>query len=303
VTGPPARAQWAALGTSASVYVSTAEALAPARSIVEAELAAIDLACSRFRADSGLSRLNAAGGREVEVSPLLLEAILVALRAAALTGGAVDPTITDALELAGYDVDFDEVRARHGPIRLARVPGWRTVGVDRARGTVTLARGARLDLGATAKALAADRSAAAAAAALPGIGVLVNLGGDIATSGPAPAGGWEVRVAEDHRATADAPGQTCTLRSGALASSSSTVRRWGPRAHHLIDPRTGTPADGPWRSATVAAATCVDANTASTATVVGGAAAVGWLQRCRLPARLVARDGTVHAVGGWPAAA
>lgn len=301
MTPGSARADWPAIGTTASLLVTAPEALAQARAILEAELGAIDLACSRFRPDSGLSRLNAAHGRAVRVGPLLLGAIEVALRAALITDGAVDPTVGEALILAGYDRDFSAVRARPGAVRAVRVPGWRTVRLDRARGTVALPRGVRLDLGATAKALAADRAAATAAAALPGVGVLIDLGGDIATAGVAPAGGWTVRVAEDHRAATDAPGQTCVIRSGALATSTTTVRRWGPAAHHVIDPRTGTPTAGPWRTATVAAATCVDANTASTAALVRGAAAASWLLEHRLPARLVARDGTVHAVAGWPA--
>jgi thiamine biosynthesis lipoprotein len=165
---------------------------------------------------------------------------------------------------------------------------------------VRLPAGIRLDLGATAKALAADRAAAAAARAGGGAGVLVSLGGDIALGGPAPAAGWAVHVAEDHRAGPDAPGQTIALRSGGLATSSTTVRRWGPGAHHIIDPATGLPAGGCWRTASVAAGSCVDANIASTAAIVRGASAAAWLAEWRMPARLVGRDGAVLAVAGWP---
>jgi thiamine biosynthesis lipoprotein len=157
----------------------------------------------------------------------------------------------------------------------------------------------RLDLGATAKALVADRAATAAARAT-GTAVLVNLGGDIAMGGAAPQDGWPVRVADSHRPAPDAPGQTLAVRSGALATSSTTVRRWGPAAHHIIDPATGRPAAGCWRTVSVAAASCVDANAASTAAVVLGAAAPAWLERRRLPARLVALDGDVVTVAGWP---
>jgi thiamine biosynthesis lipoprotein len=130
--------------------------------------------------------------------------------------------------------------------------------------------------------------------------VLVSLGGDIAVDGPAPGAGWAVRVAEDHRAGPDAPGQTIALRSGALATSSTTVRRWGPGAHHIIDPATGLPAEGPWRTVSVAAASCVDANIASTAAIVRGASAASWLAQRGMPARLVGRDGAVLEVAGWP---
>jgi thiamine biosynthesis lipoprotein len=288
-------ARWPALGTTASVVVTDPGALAAARAAVEAELAAIDLACSRFRADSGLSRLNAGAGRPVRVDALLLEAIEVALRAAALTGGIVDPTIGRALILAGYDRDFAALAPARTRIRAVRVEGWRVVEVDRGRSEVRVPRGVSLDLGATAKALAADRAAAAAAP-----GVLVNLGGDIAVAGPAPQGGWPVRVADHHLAPADAPAQIVALSCGGLATSSTTVRRWGPSAHHIIDPRTGRPAESRWRTVSVAAASCVDANVASTAAIVIGHEAPGWLEARRLPARLVAHDGEVVTVAGWP---
>jgi thiamine biosynthesis lipoprotein len=167
---------------------------------------------------------------------------------------------------------------------------------------VTLPRGVALDLGATAKALAADRAARLAYAAC-GCGVLVSLGGDVAVAGPAPADGWAVRVMEDHAGPAEAVGQTIAIFSGGLATSGVTVRRWqaadGPR-HHILDPRTGEPATVVWRTASVAAASCVDANTAATATIVRGASAAPWLLRHRLPARLVSARGRVLLVGAWP---
>jgi thiamine biosynthesis lipoprotein len=296
VTGPVA-AGWEAIGTTVSVHVTEPASLAAARREVAAELDAIDLACSRFRAESELSGLNARAGRATRVGPLLGEAIAAALRAARLTNGLVDPTVGEALVLAGYDRDFAQVAPQAGPVRAARVPGWRAVGFDAARRFVSMPAGVQLDLGATAKALAADRAVAAAAGACPGCGVLVNLGGDIAVAGPAPEAGWVVGVADDHRA---APDQTVTLASGGLATSSTAVRRWGAGRHHIIDPRTGAPARTPWRTVSVAAASCVDANTASTAAIVLGAAAREWLAERRLPARLVAVDGTRAALGGWP---
>jgi thiamine biosynthesis lipoprotein len=300
VTGFPT-ARWPALGTTAGVAVCEAHALRPARLAVEMELAAIDLSCSRFRDDSDLSHLNARAGRPVPVGPLLFEAIVVALRAAELTDGAVDPTIGGALILAGYDRDFSRgLQEPAHPLSVRRVPGWRGVSVDRAPRRVTIPRGVRLDLGATAKALAADRAAAAAAEAAGGSGVLVNLGGDIAVAGSAPSGGWPVRVADDHQAPAGAPGQSLTIRSGGLATSSTTVRRWGRAGHHIIDPRTGRPAESRWRTVSVAAGTCVDANTASTAALVRGDDAPEWLEAHGMPARLVARDGEVLTVASWP---
>ncbi len=297
-----------ALGTTATVAVSDPEALAHARTILERELDAIDLACSRFRDDSELVHVNRLSGAEVEVGELLLEALYVALRAAEQSGGLVDPTVGRTLRLAGYDQPMTIVRARDGRLfrpAFAPTPGWRTIELSERRSTVRAPKGVELDLGATAKALAADRAARAAADAT-GTGVLVSVGGDIAVAGEPPPGGWSVRIADDHTAPLDAPGPAVSVLSGGLASSGTTVRRWATAAgelHHIVDPRTGRPAASPWRTVTVAAASCVDANTASTAAVVLGEDAPAWLDERRLPSRLVRLDGSVACVGAWPAEA
>jgi thiamine biosynthesis lipoprotein len=112
-----------------------------------------------------------------------------------------------------------------------------------------------------------------------------------------------VRVTEDHR-DLDGEGPTIALRSGGLATSSTTIRRWfaeGAERHHIVDPRTARSAPEIWRTASVAAATCVDANAASTAAIVLGEAAPAWLARTGLAARLVRRDGEVVGIAGWPA--
>jgi thiamine biosynthesis lipoprotein len=170
--------------------------------------------------------------------------------------------------------------------------------LDHEAATIRIPAGVTIDLGATAKALGADRAAARAFDAA-GCGVLVSLGGDIALCGPPPEEGWAVRVTDDHRDGAGAPGQSITLRSGGLATSSTTVRRWGD-VHHLLDPRRGRPADGPWRTVSVAASCCLDANIASTAAIVRGRPALAWLQSQGLPSRLVSLDGRVVHAGGWP---
>lgn len=298
--GISSSAQFPALGSTAIVAVTNPERLARARSIVEEIVSDFDLACSRFREDSELSALNAAAGSEVPVSTLLMEAVQTALRAAQLTDGDVDPTVGEALIAIGYDRDFASVSAADPPgrVSIAAVPGWRTVSIDPTRRTVRLSPGVRLDLGATAKALAGDRSAAAARAGA-GCGVLVGLGGDISVAGPPPAEGWLVRVTDDHRAGVEAPGQWITVRSGGVATSSTTARRWGD-AHHLIDPATGRPADSTWRTVTVAAASCVDANIASTAAIIRGEPAAGWLESLSLPSRLVSVEGRVRHLAGWP---
>jgi thiamine biosynthesis lipoprotein len=303
-----ATASFPALGTTAFVVVTEPSRLSRARAAVEAELAHVDLACSRFRPDSELSRAHAAAGGAVRVGPLLLQALRTALDAAAATDGLVDPTVGRTLRLAGYDRTFRLVALRDGDsfeARFERVQGWRAVELDPERSTLRLPAGVELDLGATAKALAADRAAGAAEAAA-GCGVLVSLGGDVSIAGDPPAAGWPVLVADDHAAPLDGGGPTVALFGGGLATSGTRVRRWragDAELHHVIDPRTGRPAVTPWRTVTVAAATCVDANTASTAALVLGDDGPAWLEERRLPARLVSCDGDRTCVAGWPAEA
>jgi thiamine biosynthesis lipoprotein len=301
----PASSSWRALGTQVSVFVTEPAVLPEAEALVREELVEIDLACSRFRDDSELARVNRAAGRWTAVSSLFLTSLRVAVRAARVTDGDVDPTVGRALRVAGYDRDFAEVRGRPSRrVSFVATPGWRSVGVDERRGAVCVPRGVELDLGATAKALAADR-AATRAAAQTGTGVLVNLGGDMAAAGDPPLGGWPVRVTDDHAAAFDTPGQTVSIASGGLATSSTTVRRWAAgseRLHHILDPRSGRPVPVIWRTVSVAARSCVDANIASTAAIVRGDAAPAWLESVGMPARLVAADGSVLRIGAWPEA-
>ena len=183
------------------------------------------------------------------------------------------------------------------------VAGWRTVRVDRRRSTVRVPAGVELDLGATAKALAADR-ASAVAAEVTGCGALVSLGGDVAVAGKPPEGGWPILIADDHAAPLDGPGPVVAISAGGLATSGTRVRRWttsGGELHHIVDPRDGRPARTPWRAVSVAAGSCVLANAASTAAIVMGNEAPGWLERWGVPARLAREDGAVTTVNGWPA--
>jgi thiamine biosynthesis lipoprotein len=314
-----ATASWEAIGTTALVRVEDPATLPRAREILVDELDAIDRAASRFRSDSELELVNRHAGGFTRIGPLLHQAITVALRAAAVTGGAVDPTLGQALRIAGYDrdwatLDHGDPAARPATtpspplppqrpvLQITRASGWREVRLSDDPPGVVIPAGMRLDLGATAKALCADRAADRIATAV-GAGALVSLGGDIAVAGPVPEGGWAIHVTDDHRSGSDAPGQTVAISTGGLATSSTTTRRWRHRErtmHHILDPATGAPAEGPWRTVSVAAATCVDANTASTAAIVLGERAVEWLRRQQLAARLVGHDGHVLTVGGWP---
>jgi FAD:protein FMN transferase len=300
------RKSWKALGTSVHLLTTEPVSTAAAEAAVRAVLEDIDATCSRFRADSELSKVNASAGRPVRVSPLFGGAIAAALRAARLTDGAVDPTIGTAIRLAGYDDDFGAIAANGGPLTLRAysVRGWEAVRFYPASRMLMLPRGVELDLGSTGKALAADLAASAAQRAAAGGGVLVSLGGDIATAGASPDGGWRILVAEDSRLPPDSDGQVICIGNGAVATSSTTVRRWRRGAqlmHHIIDPRTSLPSRSRWRTVTVLAANCVEANTAATAAIVQGDEAVDWLSARRLPARLVENDGTIHFIGTWPA--
>jgi thiamine biosynthesis lipoprotein len=305
-----------ALGTSARVAAWPPYNLARVLAITDAELARLDEQASRFRDDSEISAVHRAAGAVHILSEGLAEAIAVALTAARWTGGLVDPTVGGALCSLGYDRDFAAVR-RGGPLPPvpARVPGWESVQLDGRR--LRLPAGSRLDLGATAKGLGSDRAAGAAAAVITGGGVLVSLGGDIALAGEAPLGGWPVLIAEEPepagpgtaRGRRPGPvaggtaGQVVRLATGALATSSIMCRRWrrgGRLLHHIVDPRTGLPAAGPWRTVSVAAADCAEANAASTAAIIAGDQAPAWLAGQGLPARLVAHDGSVRFVSGWP---
>ena len=315
--GPAVESEvWEALGTTAVICAWDAD-LAAARRAAQEEIDAIDAAASRFRPDSELSAINRAAGRWVAISSLMMEAMRLAVRAAVITGGAVDPTLGTSLRALGYDRDwallthvapgtpFDPQphRARALPGQLPPDRPWRQIELREDPPSIRIPPGVALDLGATAKGLAADRAARAAALAAGG-GILVSLGGDVATAGVASPDGWAVRVTDDHRDGSSAEGQTIALGDGGLATSSLVPRRWrhGARAmHHVLDPRTGRPVAPRWRTASVAAASCAEANIASTAALVLGADAPAWIEEQGLPARLVALDGAVRSQGGWPA--
>ncbi|MDX3193315.1 FAD:protein FMN transferase [Streptomyces sp. MN03-5084-2B] len=335
-------AAFPALGTTAELIVTDSTRLGEAEAVLRDELAAIDAVCSRFREDSEISRLHEAAGREVRVGPLLAEALGVALRAARLTDGLVDPTVGGAVRALGYDCDFAFVagdRNAGGPggaddrdtatafaaggsagrrtapfggrpagagdrdTATVPAPGWHRILFDPVQRLVVLPRGVHLDLGATAKALAADRAVRRIHDGV-GCGVLVNLGGDLRAAGPPPPGGWQIALGDDHTGALARPDATVALhREGALATSGTARRRWrhgGRIVHHIVDPRTGDVPEARWRTVTVAARSTVDANTASTAAIVLGAEAPGWLERRHLPARLVGVGDDVVTTPGWP---
>src|SRR5664279_1007749 len=313
LAGPPltrtdTRVDFDVWSTTATLVVTDPDSLNAALSELDDELAGIDATCSRFRSDSEINRVLATPGRDAQLSPVLNAAITAALGVAAATDYLVDPTVAAAVIAQGYDSDIAAVVARAmtdgaigNPAGRPAPGAWR-IRHDPGTAVLHVPAGVGINLVATAMALAADRAATRIADAT-GSGVLVGLGGDIAVAGDAPAGGWRIAIAEDHRGSARTH-QTVSIIAGGLATSSTTVRRWRTSsgwAHHIVDPRTGENPAPLWRTASVAAACCVDANAAATAAIVLGADAPHWLVTRGLPALLIDINGSARALAGWPA--
>jgi thiamine biosynthesis lipoprotein len=300
----PALRSMRAIGTTAIVAVTDPAAIDKAEAILCDELVAIDATCSRFRADSELWSLRSSNGTPVHVSALLFDAIKVACDVAHRTDGAVDPTVGVAIETLGYDRDFDELDADGTALEEEPqpAPGWRLIELDARQRTVRVPRGTHIDLGASAKAFVADRAAWRIAHA-GHTGVLVSIGGDVATAGTAPDGGWAVGIASDSSTPVEDVAQVVSIEAGGIASSSTSVRTWqrgGRRLHHIVDPATGDSAHSYWTLVSASGDTCVDANAASTAAVVWGRRAVPKLVDLGQPTRLVRHDKQVLALNGWP---
>ena len=275
------------IGTTARVAVWPPARLGPALAAVDRVVADLDRQASRFRPDSEIAWIHDRGGGLFMLSDGLAGLIGVALAAARWTGGRTDPTVGNAVIALGYDRDFTAVDPdgqADGP-PPGPAPGCAAVRLDGC--LLRLPHGITLDLGATAKGVGADRAADAARRAVgPAGGVLVSLGGDIAVAGTPPQGGWPVLVADQPEPGHGGPVQLVRLPAGAVATSSVTCRKWrrsGRVLHHIVDPRTGQPADGPWRTVSVAAATCADANAAATAAIVAGTGALDWLAEAGPP--------------------
>ena len=293
-----AASDWALWSTSARLVVTDAAQLDAARALVDAETVRVEEASSRFRADSELVRITDELAAGTQISETLADLLRAALMAAQLTEGAVDPSLGRAINALGYDRDIRLVLDDDGPVRAiaSERPGWKLVQLDGRH--LTVPAGISLDLGATSKAVAADRAATRIHDEL-GIGALVSLGGDIATAGTAPRGGWQIEVQD---LPAD-PACRISIGGGTAVATSSTQRRsWrrgGETVHLILDPLTGRSAPSIWRSASVAGPSCLVANALSTAAIVWGSQAPQRLREHRLPARLVTADGDVIVLGGW----
>jgi thiamine biosynthesis lipoprotein len=293
-------AEFAVFGSYGFIAVRRPAVLADALELARTVVSDVDATCSRFRDDSDLTRVNRHAGQWVEVHPLLVEAVRVAVDAACATDGLVDPLLGRALVTLGYDRDFDELveleRTASGPPEDPTPGSWREIGLDHDR--IRIPAGTALDLGSTAKAWASDLVASAVETEL-GEPAVVSLGGDIRIASP-DGRPWRVAITERH---GDAARTVVDLDGGGLATSSTQVRRWlrgGAGRHHLLDPQTGLPATEVWRTVTATGPSCVAANTASTAAIVLGDAAPQWLHAHEVTARLVAADGHVVGTGDWP---
>ena len=258
---------------------------------------------SRFDGGSELSRLNADPRGTVEVSPLMARLVDAAVRAAAETGGLVDPTLAGEIERAGYAGHFEgsgvplpEALALAPPRAPAsgRAPaGWHAIAVDLAAGTVTRPRGVRIDPGGIAKGLFADELAAELAAHAA---VVIDCAGDLRLAGT----GGIVRAVRVESPFDGSLVHVYELAAGGVATSGIGKRSWmldGRPAHHLLDPGTGRPAFTGIVQATALAPTGAEAEARSKAALLSGVggsvSASGWLPHGGV---LILDDGSVRVV-------
>ena len=266
--------------------------------------ASVEAELSRFRSTSALSRLNrAAGHGPQEISPTLWTVLVAALDAAHESGGIYDPTVLRSLEHAGYDRSFDAIEPI-GPEELNAPPAptfdaWRRIRLDDATRSVDLPGDLALDLGGIAKGWTVDHVALALAPLGP---VLVDAGGDLRVVGTVDGEPWPIGVQEPFRPERDRA--LVRLRSGALATSSTGGRRWqrGDRIlHHVIDPRTGTSADGDLYAVAVHAPDAITADVAAKVVLVlGTGGGTAYVLKRDLSALLTATDGREMVVGNFP---
>ncbi|MCW6009837.1 FAD:protein FMN transferase [Micromonospora sp. CPCC 205371] len=239
------------------VAVTDPGALRAARKLAQSRAAEARVALGRE-----LSRVHLAPGRPVRLSPVLADLVEAALEAAKRTGGDVDPTVGTALLRQRYGRQRPWLPACGSALSApaAPVPGWRRVRLE--EGQLTLPPGVILDLNATASARTAERCAEQIAIRY-GVGALVTLGGDVATAGPAPAGGWRV--------------DAITLPAGSAIGTSSA---------QILNPRTGAPASRIWHRVRVVAPSCLTATAFATAAHVRGQDAELWLATLPVQAHL-----------------
>ena len=293
------REEFRAMGTTISMLLPENQEEMGAE-IVRTLFSDWEQALSRFLPESELSLLNQQAGTPVAVSNLLYEVLATALTAAQVTEGVYDPAMLEQLEELGYDRNFDDLPAnRFDPI-IPGEPGgrWRGIKVDPIRRQVTLPAGIKLDFGGIAKGMAVD-------ATLEKLyqsnisSALVNAGGDLSVLGlPSSDNQWLVAV----------PGQkqywTIPLHHGAIATSGIAHRHWQQGnilRHHILDPRTGLPAQSDLWSVTVVADRCEQAEVAAkVAFILGSKSGANFLRKHHIAGLLVHEDGAWETVEPWP---
>jgi thiamine biosynthesis lipoprotein len=252
---------------------------------------------SRFHQGSELSALNRAAGTAMAVSEVLWTALRAAVAAAEATDGLITPALLGAMQAAGYDQSFEQLTDGPTTCTCASVSDFHGIAFDEAQHTVTLPAGMGLDLGGTAKGWAADVAAQRLA---PFGRCLVNAGGDVSMSGPEGAP-WRLGVESPLQ-----PGVmlgVLEVERGGVATSGRYYRKWqhgGVWQHHLIDPRTGKPAQTDVVSATVVAPSALVAEVAAKQVLIlGSVAGLAWLAQFEaLAALVVLEDGTItHSAG------
>jgi FAD:protein FMN transferase len=288
-----------AMGATISILAPEGDAK-EARDATRWLFAEWEAALSRFRSDSELSRLNARADGWVAVSPLLFDVTATALEAARATGGVFDPTLLRQLVSLGYDRTFATLPPIAPPLSETIAPGggWRGIQLDHEKRRVFLPAGVALDFGGIAKGMAAD----AAVKRLREMGVprgCVNAGGDLATFGAPPDGdGWPIGV-QGTRET-----HLVTLKRGALATSGIANRQWRQGAfvrRHILDPRTGMPAETGLWSVTVATERCAQAEAAAKAAfILGPREGARFLDERKLAGLFAHEDGSWQSAGDWP---
>jgi thiamine biosynthesis lipoprotein len=255
---------------------------------------------SRFRPDSEISRLNRSGGHPIMVSAETVHAVSASVEAWQSTDGRFDPTVLPALIAAGYDRDFAALEPgtdlHPGPsVRFAAAPGCGGIVIDPLVGAITLPPRVEIDLGGIGKGLAADLVVSELQDA-GALGACVNAGGDLRVWGESPGPeGWVVDV--EHL-----PELRIALAGGAVATSSSTKRRWtrnGAPYHHLLDPRQGVPAHAGLIAVTVIAGSASSADALTKAAFVAGVERGGAvIEQAGATGLLVTDAGTVLRLAG-----
>jgi len=262
-----------------------------ARSFIEAA----EERFSRFRETSELSHLNRSAGQWTSVSPDLFEVLDLSLTYYRATGGLFDPSILPDLQRAGYTRSMDELRVYGAdPVpadRLpSRAPAFDSLRLDHARSRVFLPQGMQIDLGGIAKGWIAERAAEVLSAY--STACAVSAGGDMFMIGhPQGQAGWDVAL-EDPRDPANDI-ITLWIDQGAVVTSSVAKRTWrqgNQLRHHLIDPRSGQPAQTPWLSVTVLAPHAALAETFAKAILIGGPRAADRLTRENTAIKFLAVD-------------